>query len=239
VSLRKNILRYSYKHNLGHIASSFSMVDYLQHVFNYIDKDDKIIIGKPFGSQTYYIIWKKLGWLNDIDNLSVGVKHDEIDFVDYSEETMGNALGVAAGIAMTTSKNVYVNISDAALQMGNTLEAIQFIGQQQLKNIICTVDYNNSQVTGKVHDIIDIKPVFTMFKEYNWKIFEVDGHNHEELNSTMKQAFQKKENPTLIICKTKKGKGIKTIEKDIKKWHYKKIETLKELQLLEQELQDT
>ncbi|MFZ9615180.1 MAG: hypothetical protein ACO3AG_00750, partial [Fluviibacter sp.] len=139
--MRKQILEYSFEHNLGHIASAFSMVDYLKSVFKYIKRDDKIIIGKPFGAQAYYTIWKDRGWLTDIDNLHMGVKHDEIKFVDYSEETIGNALGVGAGIAMATDKKVYINISDGALQMGNTLEAIQFIGQHQLKNIICTVDY--------------------------------------------------------------------------------------------------
>lgn len=237
--MRKQILEYSFEHNLGHIASAFSMVDYLKSVFKYIKRDDKIIIGKPFGAQAYYTIWKDRGWLTDIDNLHMGVKHDEIKFVDYSEETIGNALGVGAGIAMATDKKVYINISDGALQMGNTLEAIQFIGQHQLKNIICTVDYNNAQVTGNTGDIINVEPVLTMVRLYNWNLFVVDGHDSKKLDQVMQQAVQNSEQPTMVVCITKKGKGIAQMEKDIKKWHYKKIETSEELQSLVQELQDT
>ena len=42
--MRRKILEYSFKHELGHIASAFSMVDYLKSVFKYIKKDDKQLI---------------------------------------------------------------------------------------------------------------------------------------------------------------------------------------------------
>lgn len=227
--MKKKLLQYSYKHNLAHIPSALSMFDYVWELFskNHVTKATKIVIGKPFGAQTYYLIWKELGLLDDIDNLSVGLKHDEIPFVDYSEETMGNALGVGAGIAMATSEMVWINITDAALQMGNTLEAIQFIGQRQLKNIALTVDYNNSQVLGDTKNIIDVDPIKQMFSDYNWHV-EYDLKN-----------FGMNEKPRVYIINTVKGDGIPSMMKDTKLWHYKKIETLTELQLLVEELQDT
>ena len=150
--MTKELLNYSFENNLAHIPSALSMLDYISVVFKYIKKTDNIIIGKPFGAQTYYLVWKHLGWLKDIQNLHMGVKHDEVDFVLYSEETIGNALGVAAGVALVSDKKTYVNLSDAALQMGNTLEAIQFIGQHKL-DVLVTVDYNGSQVTGNTKHI--------------------------------------------------------------------------------------
>jgi len=227
--MKKKLLQYSYKHNLAHIPSALSMFDYVWELFskNHVTKATKIVIGKPFGAQTYYLIWKELGLLEDIDNLSVGLKHDEIPFVDYSEETMGNALGVGAGIAMATSEMVWINITDAALQMGNTLEAIQFIGQRQLKNIALTVDYNNSQVLGDTKNIIDVDPIKQMFSDYNWHV-EYDLKN-----------FGMNEKPRVYIINTVKGDGIPSMIRDTKLWHYKKIETLTELQLLVEELQDT
>ena len=234
--MRKQILEHCYRHSLGHIPSALSMVDYVRSVFKYIDKDDKIVIGKPFGSIAYYTIWKEKGWIDDYEALHMGLKHDEVDFVDYSEETIGNALGVASGISLGTDKITYVNITDATLQMGNTLEAIQFIGQHQ-QNIICTVDYNNAQVTGQTSDIISVDPIISMFKLYNWNVFEVDGHNEQEIDEAMEKAI--KSTPSLLVCKTIKGKGIPEMEKDIKKWHYKKIQSEEELQSLVQALQVT
>ena len=234
--MRKEILEYSFKHDLAHIPSALSMIDYIQSVFKYIKRDDKIVIGKPFGAQAYYLTWKDKGWLTEIDSLHKGVKHEEIDFVDYSEETIGNALGVASGIAMTTDKNVYVNITDASLQMGNTLESIQFIGQHRQSNIICTVDYNNAQVTGKTSDIIDVEPIISMARLYNWNVYVVDGHDKNKLDQVIYAAVQDNELPSLVICVTKKGKGINRMQEDIKKWHYKKIESETELNSLKQEI---
>jgi transketolase len=239
MSLKQQLLEHSYKHGLSHIASAMSMLDYVDVLFTdkFVMPDDYIVIGKPFGAQAYYLVWQKLGYLSTIDNLSVGVKHDEIEFVDYGEETMGNALGVAIGIAMTTDKRVWVNISDAALQMGNTLEAIQFIGHNNIKNIFLTIDYNNAQVTGNISDVLKIKPTIQFFKEYGWFVQEVPGHDRAKISAAYENAVTTV--PNVYVFHTQKGHGVKTIEKDIKKWHYRKIETLDELQSLVAELPGT
>lgn len=234
--MKKQLLEYSYKQGLSHIPSALSMLDYLDVMFTekFVTPDDFILLGKPFGSQAYYLVWQKLGYLTNIEKLSVGVKHDEIGFVDYSEETIGNALGVAIGIAMTTDKRVWVNLSDAALQMGTVLEAIQFIGQHGLNNILVTIDYNNAQVTGNVSDIIKVKPTMQFFKEYGWFTQEIDGHNSDRI----KDAFRSISpiTPNVIVCNTVKGHGIPSIYSDIPKWHYRKIADQTELQQLISEL---
>ncbi len=235
---RKRLLEYSFENKLSHIASALSMLDYVDILFSkgIVSIDDYIVIGKPFGAQAYYLVWQDLEYVTNIEKLSVGVKHDEVSFVDYGEETMGNALGVAIGIAMTTSKQVWVNLSDACLQMGNTLEALQFIGHNQIKNVFVTVDYNNSQVTGNIDTILKIEPVINLCRHYGWWTQIVDGHNRDELE----KVFVNKTDalPNIVFCKTVKGKGVKQMEENNKKWHYRKIETLEELQSLVQELQD-
>lgn len=237
--MKRQLLEYSYQNGLSHIASAMSMLDYVDVLFTekFVTPNDAIVIGKPFGAQAYYLIWQKLGYLNNIEQLSVGVKHDEISFVDYGEETMGNALGIAIGIAMTTDRRVWVNISDAALQMGNTLEAIQFIGHHNIKNIFLTIDYNNAQVTGSISDVLKVKPAIQFFKEYSWFVQEVDGHDKTKILTAYNNAVDTV--PNVYIFHTQKGHGVKSIEQDIKKWHYRKIETQAELQLLVQELQVT
>ncbi len=235
---RKRLLEYSFENKLSHIASALSMLDYVDILFSkgIVSIDDYIVIGKPFGAQAYYLVWQDLEYVTNIEKLSVGVKHDEVSFVDYGEETMGNALGVAIGIAMSTSKQVWVNLSDACLQMGNTLEALQFIGHNQIKNVFVTVDYNNSQVTGNIDTILKIEPVINLCRHYGWWTQIVDGHNRDELE----KVFVNKTDalPNIVFCKTVKGKGVKQMEENNKKWHYRKIETLEELQSLVQELQD-
>jgi transketolase len=235
--MKRELLKYSYENQLSHIPSALSMIDYVEVLFTskHVTKDDYIIIGKPFGSQAYYLIWRRLGYLNNIEKLSVGVKHEEIDFVDFSEETMGNALGVSIGVAISNpEKRVWVNISDASLQMGNTLEAIQFIGHNKIKNIFLTIDYNNAQVTGKTQDVLSVSPVVNMFENYGWNLQIVDGHEHSVIKKSLDNLS--KFLPNVIVFQTKKGKSIQSMENDVKKWHYKKIETSEELDFLLEEI---
>lgn len=230
--MRKRLLEHSYEKGLSHIPSALSMLDYVYVLFDkgYVTKDDKIIIGKPFGAQAYYQVWDLLD-----KELSIGVKHDEIDFVDFGEETMGNALGVAIGVAMATDKKVWVNITDGALQMGPTLEALQFIGQHKPKNLLVTIDYNGSQVTGKTRDILNTDSVIMMMRTLGVNFIDCDGHDHEQLI----KSYNKINGCSIILCRTEKGHGVKSFTEDLKKWHYRKIETKEELQSLVAELPAT
>jgi len=228
----QKLLEYSFKHKLAHIPSALSMYNYLECLFeHYIDKEDIIILGKPFGAQAYYLIWKEMGWLDDIDNLSVGVKHEEIDFIDYSEETIGNALGVAIGMAIAQpQKQVFVNITDATLQMGNTLEAIQFIGHHNIHNILVTIDYNGNQVTGSTDEIIGVDGVESLFRDYKWNVYHsIDGNDFEDCCNTLQKwdteyHYEKKFlRPSVIYFHTTKGYGVPYMKKNPKEWHYKKL----------------
>lgn len=229
--MKRQLLEYSYKRGLSHIPSALSMMDYLDVLFRerVVTLEDGFVIGKPFGAQAYYLIWQDLGWLDDIEQLSVGVKHEEIMFVDFSEETMGNALGVAAGIAMTTNQRIWVNISDAALQMGNTIEAILFIGQHKIDNIFLTIDYNGSQVVGNTSEIIDVEPVKNIFNR-NWFVQEVNGHNRNQLSAVFHNLDANR--PNVVFCNTIKGHGVPAMENDTRGWHYRKIASLEELETL-------
>jgi transketolase N-terminal domain/subunit len=215
--LIKQLLEHSFLNKLTHVPSALSMLTYVDTLFSndlIVPYRDRIVLGKPFGSQAYYLVWQRLGFLDCIENLSVGVKHDEIDFVDYGEETMGNALGVATGIALAKpNQNVWVNITDATLQMGSTLEALQYIGHNTIKNIRVTVDYNNTQVTGEVDDILCVKPVA------KW----IDGHNEEAIRQSWEDDPDR---PCIYFYKTIKGYGVDYMVRDPVKWHYRPIEDL-------------
>ena len=222
-----SLKEYSYKHQLTHVPSALSMLTYVDTLFTqeYVKPfRDRIVLGKPFGSQAYYLVWKRLGYLDSIDNLSIGVKHREIDFVDYGEETMGNALGVAIGMAYANPTQViWVNITDATLQMGSTLEAIQYIGHNRINNILLTIDNNNCQVTGKTCDVLHINPVINFIHNNKWDVVTCDGH----CEMTIRDTFMSQTTvPRAFVYNTIKGYGIPYMEQDPIKWHYKPIESL-------------
>ena len=63
--LKKEIIELSYKYRLGHIASALSMVDFLETFFKEKykpDKGDMLLLGKPYGSQAYYVTMKRNGF---------------------------------------------------------------------------------------------------------------------------------------------------------------------------------
>ena len=223
----KKMLKYSIDKKLGHIPSALSMLGYLEYLWkNHLDKDWNIVIGKPYGAQAYYIIWKEIFKL-DINNLSYGVKHSEIDFVDYGEETLGNALGVASGLSLGNNKKTWCNISDASLQMGPTLEALQFIGKNQ-QDILLTIDFNNMQLTGK--NTQNIWDVYSMFFDFKWNVLII---NATEGDYSGVSKFLSKKGPKAIIFKTLKGEGVKEMEVDPITWHYKILNSIDDITLSE------
>jgi len=232
----QKILEYSIENNLGHIPSALSMHRYLFELFESNDSEAiitpswNIVIGKPFGSQAYYVLWQH--YLNlGISHVSYGLKHEEVSFVDYSEETLGNALGVASGISYN-GKRTWCNISDGALQMGPTLESIQYIGHYK-QNIVLTIDYNRTQLTGNTTDILGmtINGVYDLFYNAGWTTYII---NTKDFNKKyIKKVLDKFNGPIVFLIETIKGDGVIEMMKDPVKYHYKKLNSLDEVTLCE------
>ena len=219
----KELLKYSQEQDLAHIPSALSHLDLLNYLYfnKIIDPlNDNLIIGKPFGAQSYYLIWKKLGLLENIEKLSYGVKHNEIPFVDFSEETLGNALGVGIGICLANNKLTWVHLSDGAFQMGPTLEALQFLRKVKIPLII-TVDANDYQLTGTTKEVMNID-AFDILNITN--SFGLNSKFIDKDYRVINESLRKTKEPLVLVFKTKKGNGIPEMELDPIKWHYKKLE---------------
>jgi len=224
-----NMLQYSIDNNLRHIPSALSQYSYLKYLLPKLDYNNtNIVIGKPFGSQAYYCVWEKMGLVKQ--PLSYGVKHDEINFIKYSEETLGNALGIASGLAFN-GKKTYCNISDGALQMGPTLEAIQFIGKHK-QNILLTVDFNSMQLTGDTQSIMGINMfnIESMFRIHGWQTIMIDTRyvNKSRIKMSIDRALSTNK-PVTLIFKTSKGQGVMEMEKDPVGWHYKELKNINDI----------
>ncbi len=227
----KKLLNYSIKHDLKHIPSALSQYSYLKTVLPML-RDYKIVIGKPFGAQAYYCIWDEMYQLPE--KLGYGIKHAELDFIEYGEETLGNALGVASGISLAQNDPVWCNVSDGCLQMGATLEAIQFIGKHK-QNILLTIDFNGVQLTGNTQDIMGINMfnIEAMFRIYGWETQICDTRCINDLGIKMvtEQAMES-DKPFALIFKTSKGQGVKEMEEDPVGWHYKSLKDINEINII-------
>ena len=109
-------------------------------------------------------------------------------------------------------------ISDGECNEGTTWEAAMFASSQKLNNLKLIVDYNKWQATGRSNKILSLAPLTKKFESFGWKVFEINGHNINELIKTLNYSSVKK--PTAIIANTIKGKGVSFME-DNNNWHYK------------------
>lgn len=226
--IRQSILTMSYNSKVAHIPSAFSMCDYLGVLFDNIisPHTHQFVLGKPFGAQAYYALFAFFGWIdNDLS------KYGSLDpewryiiqnshpLITYIDESMGNCLSVACGIA-TAGINVFVNISDAAFQEGTIWESIQYAGAKQLSNIIMSIDNNDMQALGRISDISDLGDLSSKLSEFGWDSYECDGHDIDEIRKVCEQIrYSEKKKPIALVFHTSKGRGVSFMEGH-SEWHY-------------------
>lgn len=230
--IRKIILKLSLDSQTAHIPSAFSMCDYLGVLFESIVSPftHRFVLGKPFGAQAYYALFSFYGWIGK--NLSkygslnpewryiIQTAHPQVTYID---ESMGNCLSVASGIAMA-GKRVFVNISDAAFQEGTIWESALFAGSHHLSNLIMAIDNNEMQALGKISDILSLGILKEKLESFGWRVFSCDGHDLGSLHRMIEEVLStKKDSPIAMVMHTKKGRGVSFIEGD-PSWHYKLLD---------------
>jgi len=239
--IRKDVLKMSYEMKTAHLASSLSCVDIVSTIYesflkiknNYLKniKRNRFILSKGHAATTLYSVLfrKKIISKKEFNSFckpnSLLEEHPspKIKGVECATGSLGHGLPIACGIALGNKikKNkakTYVLISDGECNEGSTWEAAMFASAKQLNNLILIVDYNKWQATGRSDEIFSLAPLAKKFETFNWKIFEINGHNYYQLINTLKYSSKKK--PIAIIANTIKGKGVSFMEGN-NNWHYK------------------
>lgn len=225
---RRDILTMSFYAQVGHIPSALSMVDYLAVAFSgYVDpRRDRVVLGKPYGAQAYYALfaqqqwitpnWRRYGSSDPNWRYCIGREHPLVTFID---DTLGNTLSVACGIALAFPGLVYVNASDAYFQAGSVWEAVMFAGMRKQSNLVMTIDNNHMQVLGRTPEILDVEPLAQRLALFGWRTFEADGHDAEGIKAVFDEAFAPSSHPTAVVLRTVKGQGV-SFMRDDPDWHY-------------------
>ena len=121
---------------------------------------------------------------------------------------------------LNKSFNIYCLLGDGELQEGSVWEAAMSASHYKLDNICAIVDYNKIQENGLVSDIKNLEPLADKWRSFGWHAKEIDGHNFQNLMDALDDFDQVKDQPTVIIANTIKGKGVSFMEGDYK-WHGK------------------
>ncbi len=145
--------------------------------------------------------------------------------IETSSGPLGSGLSQAVGMCLAdrlskSSTFFYVSLGDGELNEGQNWEAIMLAGKEKLGNLICFVDRNNIQIDGFTEDIMPLEPLDKKFEAFNFDVQVINGNNILEIYNAIEKAKATFNKPSVIICKTIPGKGVKEFEKDFH-WHGK------------------
>ena len=152
------------------------------------------------------------------------MKH--IPGVDMSSGSLGQGVSAAVGMALSAkldgkSYRTYALTGDGEIQEGQIWEAAMFAGARHLDNLCVIVDNNNLQIDGTIEEVCSPYPIDKKFEAFNFHVINVaDGNDMDQLKAAFDEAKATKGQPTAIICKTVKGKGVSFMENQAG-WHGK------------------
>ncbi|HHU31840.1 MAG TPA: transketolase [Clostridia bacterium] len=145
--------------------------------------------------------------------------------LESSSGSLGQGLSIANGLALAAKLNnksyrVYCLMGDGELQEGQIWEAAMTAPHYGLDNVCAIVDYNNLQIDGKCDEVMGINPLAKKWESFNWHVIEIDGHDLAQVLKAYEEAANHKEQPSVIIAHTTKGKGVSFME-NVAGWHGK------------------
>jgi transketolase len=146
--------------------------------------------------------------------------------IDASSGSLGQGISVATGMALSAklsneSYRVYTLLGDGEIQEGQVWEAAMFAAAKKLDNLCVIVDNNGLQIDGRIEDVNSPYPIPDKFRAFNFHVVEVaDGNDFDQLRAAFKEARETKGQPTAIVMKTVKGKGVSFMENQVG-WHGK------------------
>ena len=128
-----------------------------------------------------------------------------------SSGSLATALSVCVGRAIARQKLkkpgfIWVFLSDGELQEGATWEALQLAKAMKLSNLKIVIDNNGMQVDGQMNNVMPIGAIEDKLRAFGCEVYDIDGHNLEEINLACKSALQD-DSLSVILARTKPWTG--------------------------------
>lgn len=228
INIRLNVLKAIKKNNCPHIWSSYSVIDILNFLYSFKNKDDKIILSKWHASSALYWTLAEYWYINQddfINNYSSNWSslwghvtlwsNQEISATAWA---LWHWLSIWIGRAIwNKDSNIYVILWDWELNEWSVWEAFMFISHHKIKNITIIIDSNKQQWWWNTKDIIDIKNFDKISADFWFNTIKINGNDYKSLNEGFNKIESTKTN--LIIANTIKWYWISYMENNIK-FHY-------------------
>lgn len=192
---------------------------------------DRFILSAGHGSMLLYSLLHLTGYdlpLKELKNFrqlhSLTPGHPEYGLTPGVETTtgpLGQGFGTGVGMAMAEAflaekfngdapglvdHYVYAIVSDGDLMEGISHESASLAGHLQLGKLIYLYDSNNISIDGST-DLAFTDDSQKRFEAYGWHVLEIDGHNHDEIETAIQKAQEEDGRPSLVVCHTHIGFG--------------------------------
>src|SRR6266436_1382475 len=241
--LRIDSIRSTSEAGSGHPTSCCSMADLMAALFfaemRFDPKDphnpdsDRFVLSKGHAAPILYAAWAEAGAfdrsellkLRRIDSDLEGHPTPRLPFVDVATGSLGQGICAAIGIALNARRiksdyRTYVLIGDGESAEGSVWEAADVAAVDKLDNLCGITDVNGlgqSRPTMWQHDMEQYE---RRWRACGWHAVVIDGHDLSAILDALDEARNTKGQPTMILAKTIKGKGVSFVEgKD--GWHGK------------------
>jgi transketolase len=241
--IRKDIIEIAYKaQGPSHPAPALSCADILAALYFKImkidpanprwEERDRFILSKGHACPAFYATLAERGYfdkslLYTVRRLNSKLQgHPDMNKtpgVDMTSGSLGNGLSAGLGIALALKikkihSNVFVVLGDGELQEGENWEAAMAAPRFGVDNLIAIIDYNHLQSCGYTDQTLSLEPLRDKWEAFGWKVFEMNGHNMEDIVNKLEMAVRFQGRPTVLIAHTTKGKGVSFMENQVA-WH--------------------
>lgn len=245
--LRVDSIRCSTQAGSGHPTSSLSAADLmavlLERHLRYdwdqpsLPANDHLIFSKGHASPLLYSMYRAVGVVDEDELINTyrqfggrlqGHPTPVLPWVDVATGSLGQGLPAAVGVALAgryldrLRYQTWVLCGDSELAEGSMWEALDKAAYYKLGNLTAVVDVNRLGQDGPTELQWDMDRYARRVEAFGADALVIDGHDLAAIDDALTRARSNPDQPTVILAKTIKGKGVPEIE-DQNGWHGKAL----------------
>jgi transketolase len=143
--------------------------------------------------------------------------------VEFHSGSLGHLLSVGIGVALDVRlrhgpSRVFVVLGDGELDEGSVWEALLVASALRLDNLVAVVDRNGFQANARTEDLVPLEPLGPKLEAFGWSVVDGDGHDFPSLEEAFSRLPLKEGRPTVVVARTVRGKGLKSLEDRADRW---------------------